>query len=288
MKKNTYPKVFAIVLNYNGNDVLPLCLDSLYRSEYPNLEIVVVDNASKDGSLEDARKRFSRFHFIKNSKNIGFAAGNNVAIRFALEKMADYVFLLNNDATVDPDTIGKMVEEAEKDPSAGIFSPLILSPDGNVWFSGGKILWLKMKTVHMPLSESNYSNRTDCVSGCAMLVKKAVFKKIGLFDEKFFLYYEDADFSLRAKRAGFDLKIIPSIFAHHAEKSETENPAKLYWLVLSGLIFFKKNSSGLSKAWLCVHLRLRKFKNLLMVALRRSPASLEVRRAYQDYEKSLT
>jgi len=284
---NTYPKVFAIVLNYNGRDVLLPCLDSLYKSDYPNLEIVVVDNNSKDGSLEDAREKFPRFHFIKNSENIGFGAGNNVAIRFALEKMADYVFLLNNDATVEPDTISNLVAEAEKDGESGILSPIIFTPDKNVWFAGGKIIWKKMRTAHIfkPFSDSPYE--TAYVSGCAMLVKKDVFKKIGLFDEDFFLYYEDADFSWRAKKAGFELKMVPDAIAYHCEKSETKNPAKLYWLVISGLIFFKKNATGWKKLRVSFYLTLRKIKNFFDVKFRPSPEAMEVRRAYRNYKKFL-
>src|SRR4030042_6977819 len=109
---NEPPKVFIIVLNYDGKDTIKACLDSVYKSDYPDFEIVVVDNASGDGSFEFAKNYFSGAHFIKNEKNIGFAAGNNIAIRFALEKFADYVFLLNNDAPIGKDTLSKIFNAA--------------------------------------------------------------------------------------------------------------------------------------------------------------------------------
>lgn len=276
------PKVFAIVLNYNGKDVLLQCLESLFRSDYPGLEIVVVDNQSKDGSLESAREKFPLLHFIKNSENLGFAAGNNVGIRFCLEKMADYVFLLNNDALVEPDTISNLVLEAGKDDSIGILSPVILSPEKNkVWFAGGKISWLKMKVEHLTKISSSEPFETGFVSGCAMLIKNTVFKQIGLFDEHFFLYYEDADLSLRAVRKEFKLKIIPSSIAYHHEQSETNNPAKLYWLVFSAILFFRKNSSKLLRFWIEIYLLARRLKNYLDVKFKPTAKSLEVQRAYR-------
>jgi GT2 family glycosyltransferase len=118
------PKIFIIILNYNGKETIKKCLDSVFYSDYSNFEVVVVDNDSKDGSFELAKSLYSKFHFIKNTKNSGFSAGNNVGIRFALEKMADYVFLLNNDAVLEKNTLSKLVEASEKE-TAGIFSPLI-------------------------------------------------------------------------------------------------------------------------------------------------------------------
>src|SRR4030042_2545873 len=109
---NKPPKVFIIVLNYNGKDTIKTCLDSVYKSDYPDFEIVVVDNASGDGSFEMAKNYFSRAHFILNEKNIGFAAGNNIAIRFALEKFADYIFFLNNDAAIEKFTLQTPVATA--------------------------------------------------------------------------------------------------------------------------------------------------------------------------------
>lgn len=282
----TYPKVFAVVLNYNGKDCLIPCLDSIYKSSYPNLEIVVIDNDSKDGSFEQAKEKFQKFHFIKNSQNLGFGAGNNIAIRFALEKMANYVFLLNNDATIEKDTIEKLVSEAEKDSRNGILSPLILSGDKkNIWFAGGKILWNKMKTVHLYEKLSSTAYPTEYISGCAMLIRQEVFEKIGLFDEKFFLYYEDADLSIRAKRKGFLLLMVPQAIACHFEKSEQLNPKKLYWLVLSGIIFFRKNSLWTKKLWIKFYIFLRKINNWLNFATRKTEIDIQIRQAFQDYKK---
>jgi len=275
------PSVFVIILNYNGKDTLLECLSSVYRSDYANMSVVVVDNASDDGSFENARERFSTAHFIRNSANLGFSKGNNMGIRFALEKFADYVFLLNNDAEVFPDTISLLLEAAQKNKSCGIISPLILKPEGSkIWFAGGKIDYLKMRCLHEFLVQSKDAYTSEYISGCAMLIKKEVFQKIGIFDEHFFLYYEDADFSVRAKRNNFDLLVFPGAKVLHRETSNDKNSQKTYYLVLSALIFFKSSAPFVYKIWYLIYMPLRKVKAFFS----RKPSALQLRRAFRDFK----
>lgn len=277
-----HPKVFVIVLNYNGKRTISRCLTSIYRSDYQNFETIVVDNASRDGSIETVRQNFQTAHVIINQANLGFAAGNNVAIRFALEKFADYVLLLNNDAYLEPTTISALVLQVQKDKKTGMINPLILNNKGKIWFEGGKIDWLKMKTFH---SKPENEKSSDYLCGCAMLISKEVFRKIGLFDEKFFLYYEDTDLSLRAKKAGFSLLIDRSTKIVHDEQSESAGPQKIYWLVLSGIIFFKKHTPSILKPWMYLYLMLRKLKNARDLANGENEVSSAIRRAYNDASK---
>lgn len=292
MKK---PKVFIVVLNYNGGNELRQCLDSVYKLNYSNFEVIVVDNNSSDNSFEKARKRFDRFHFIKNSRNLGFSAGNNVAIKWALEKGAEYVFLLNNDAIVEKSTLTNLIEFAEKEKQVGIVSPIIYNKsESKIWFSGGKINWWKMRTEHWQKAKpkrnkskktndkNDYLQKTEYITGCAMLIKRKVFAEIGLLDEDFFLYYEDADFSLRAKRNGFNLGVVENAKVFHSEKS-LENPQKVYWLVLSGILFFRKNALWYWRPYLGAYLFLRKLKN--KYNLLKNPndkVALLIQKAYQD------
>ena len=251
-----YPKVFIVILNYNGKAVLKNTLESVYKLNYPNYEVVVVDNNSVDGSFEEARISFGKFNFIKNNQNVGFAAGNNVAIKWALEKMADYILLLNNDALIEKDALTNLIKAAQKNDKIGILSPVIYKGNSSqIWFSGGKIDWLRMRTEHLDnIKETQY------ITGCAMLIKKDVFKKIGLLDETFFLYYEDADFSFRAAKNGFKLKIVSEAKVFHFEKS-SESLNKIYYLVRSGIIFFRKNSNFLFRIYIEFYLAMRKVKN---------------------------
>jgi len=284
---HTTPKVFIIVLNYNGRDVLKNCLKSVFRINYPNFEVVVVDNASTDGSLESVKADFSKAHFIKNETNLGFSTGNNIGIRFALEKMADFVLLLNNDTEVESNFLQELVTASLADEKIGISSPKIFKDRSeNIWFAGGEINWLKMKTAHenhCPVSSKPYE--TGFISGCAMLIKKEVFKKIGLFDEDFFLYWEDTDFSVRAQRAGFKTVVIPTATVYHFEKSENNKPNKIYWLVLSGLLFFQKNATFPLNIWLKLYVFLRKIKNKRDVKNKTSELALVVQKAYKDFTK---
>ncbi|NTV41523.1 MAG: glycosyltransferase family 2 protein [Candidatus Moranbacteria bacterium] len=286
MKYKKQPSVFVVVLNYNGKEVLKDCLSSIYQSNYPKFEVVVIDNGSRDGSMEDAKNIFSKAHFIKNFQNMGYAKGNNVGIRFALERFADYVLVLNNDACLKTNTLSELLNEAEKRPLPSVFNPVILNTDEkSVWFSGGQIKWLKIKTVHLRKISSNNPFRTQYCTGCAMFVSKDVFKKIGLFDERYFLYYEDADFSVRAKRAGFDLFICPSAKVIHHEQSSIKNKSKNYWLILSGLLFFYLNSNFFQKKWLIFHLQLRKLKNAYFLMNGKCPIAPQVKKAYMDFER---
>lgn len=282
-----YPKVFIVVLNYNGKDVIKRCLSSVFKIDYPNTEVVFVDNNSQDGSLEMAKANFSKAIFIKNEENLGFAAGNNIGIRYALERMAEYVLVLNNDTEVDKDFLGKLVEAGEKNEKAGLLSPVIF--DGNtkqVWFSGGMIKWLKMKSEHLKKVANKDYYGSEFITGCSMLVKARVFKEIGLFDEDFFLYWEDADFSFRAKKAGFKNIVVSSSWVYHFENSERHKDMKIYWLVISGLIFFKKNTAFWLRPWIKAYLIGRKIKNWVDVKFKKNELAPMVQKAYKDFQNA--
>lgn len=282
-----FPKIFIILLNYNGKDFIQKCLASVFKLDYPNFEVVVTDNNSTDGSFEAAKINFSKAHFIKNETNLGFSAGNNIGIRFALERMADYILLLNQDTEAEKDFLSKLIEVAEADEKIGLLSPIIFNGNNKqIWFSGGKIKWLKMKTRHVATAVPKDFYETEIISGCAMLVKKAVFKEIGLLDEDFFLYYEDADFSLRAKKAGFKSIVVTGSWVYHFEKSELGKKNKTYWLVVSGLIFFRKNTPLLLKPWINAYTFFRQIKNWLDVVFKRNELAPTVQKAYQDFKKA--
>lgn len=280
-----YPKVFIIVLNYNGKNVIKKCLSSVFKLDYPNFEVVLVDNNSKDGSFEVAKTNFSRAIFIKNEENLGFSTGCNVGIKFALERMADYVMLLNNDTEVEKDCLGKLITVGESEKPIGILSPVIFNGvNRQVWFSGGKLHWLTMKAVHSQQIKTEDFYVSDFITGCAMLIKRQVLKEIGLFDEDYFLYWEDVDLSWRAKKAGFKNVVVTASWVYHLEESEKNKNEKVYWLVISGLIFFKKNAPFLWKPWVKTYLFLRKVKNWVDVIFKRNELANAVRRAYRDFK----
>lgn len=282
-----YPKVFIVILNYNGREVLKNCLLSVFKIDYPDFEIVLVDNNSTDGSFEAAKAGFSKLNFIKNEENLGFSAGNNVGIRFALERMADYVLLLNNDTQVEKDFLLRLVKIGEKNERIGLLSPLIFNGyTRQVWFSGGVISWLRMKAINQKTVKTLDYYESSFLTGCAVLVKKQVFKAIGLLDEDYFLYWEDADFSWRSHQAGFKNVVVTSSWVYHFERSEQNKKNKTYWLVISGLIFFKKNTPSWLRPWIKIFLILRKTKNFIDNLFGRNELAPSVKKAYQDFKNA--
>ncbi|MFZ2188479.1 MAG: glycosyltransferase family 2 protein [Candidatus Moraniibacteriota bacterium] len=283
--KSQYPKINIVVLNYNGKSCLKGCLASLFCVDYPSFEVVVVDNNSEDGSVELARLDFPKATFIKNEQNLGFSAGNNVGIRYSLERKADFVLLLNNDTEVKKDFLKQLIINASENEKAGLFSPQIFSEDKeSVWFSGGRIDWLRMKSFNST-EELRYDfASSDFISGCAMLVRAEVFARIGLLDEDFFLYWEDVDFSVRAKKAGYSFVVVANSHIYHLEKSEMNRPKKVYWLVLSGLLFFRKNTPAHLSLRVFAYTILRRMKNWNDVRKNKTEMNLAVRRAYWDFK----
>ncbi|HWQ60360.1 MAG TPA: glycosyltransferase family 2 protein [Candidatus Fimivivens sp.] len=281
------PKVFIVILNWNGKERLLACLRSVFFLAYGNYEVVVVDNASRDGSLEEAKTLFSRAHFILNSDNLGFAAGMNIGIRFALSRGAEYVWILNNDAECRKDTLSTLVSVALTYGPRALFSPRILNSDGSEWFSGGKVDYIRMRTAHVAAPEVRAgitSYQTGYLTGCALFIPRQILEVTGLLDEEYFLYYEDADYSLRAKKNGFGLRVVPGAVVIHGEQS-VGSKEKPYWLVRSGLRFFAAHTPPLLRPWIWVYVRLRRLKNVLD-SLRGMKEAAPVSSAYADFRAS--
>lgn len=217
------PLVFIIVLNWNGKDDTLECLVSLQKLEYSNFKILVVDNGSYDG-LEDAvRSSFPSVNFIQTGKNLGYAGGNNVGIRFALSQGADYIWLLNNDTTVDAKALTALVETAQSDPKIAFVGSKIYFYDRptTIWFAGGEIDLSKGGlTNHRGFNQED-NGQFDAVSdvgyvtGCSLLAGRVVISAIGLIPEKYFLYFEETDWNLKAQNKGFRTVIAPESRVWH-------------------------------------------------------------------------
>jgi GT2 family glycosyltransferase len=187
--------------------------------------IYVVDNGSTDGSLTYLKK-LKYITLIKSKNNLGFAGGNNLGIKKALADKNDYIFLINNDATCpDPDTIEKLIQK-----NKGISAPIVSFKRGDevVYDYGGKIDKVFGRNTHYesPFKIENLYPKGDYYSGVCLLISAKVFNKIGFLDESFFLYYEDVDFCLRAKAAGFKLTLCDSVTINHNLSSSTNKLGK--------------------------------------------------------------
>ncbi len=216
------PLVYIIVLTWNGKEDTIECLNSLKKVIYDNFKLLVVDNASSDGTKEEVQKQFSDVEYILNATNLRFAGGNNVGIEYALSKNADYTLLLNNDTTVDPNFLAELVTTAESDNQIGIVGPKMYyyNEPHRIWYAGGKIEWWKGWISHIGVREIDngqydQTKGTDFVSGCCILVKREVVEKVGMLDTAYYIYGEDVDWCIRASRVGYKLMYEPKAKIWH-------------------------------------------------------------------------
>lgn len=233
-------KVFIILVNYNGVTDTLECIKSLESIYYNNYEIVVVDNNSTDNSLDTLKEKLSyKHHVISSNKNGGFAFGNNIGIRYALEKGADYVLLINNDTTVEPDFLDELVKSMENNKEYGITTGLILNYyDKNlVWYAGGEINWNRFYGYHKHENEninklSLYESEVSFATGCLMLIRSEVITKVGGLPEEYFMYYEDVDYCANIQENGYKICFNPKSIIYHkisAASGEVESPFAIKW-----------------------------------------------------------
>jgi GT2 family glycosyltransferase len=247
----TDPKVAIIILNWNGKEDTIECLESLKHITYPNYEILLVDNGSTDGSVECFRERYPGMEIIENGENLGFAEGNNVGIRRAMDEGVDYVLLLNNDTVVDPEFLGELVKVAEGDEKIGAVQAKILMKDKpELIDSTGIMLIRKIIAINRGYGEkANQYNQLDVIFGpcaAAALYRRNVFERIGMFDERFFAYYEDVDLAIRIKSAGYICNYVPNaiVYHKHSASSGMYSPLKAYFLNRNRILYvFKKSFS---------------------------------------------
>jgi GT2 family glycosyltransferase len=258
------------VLNWNNYIDTRECIESLRQSSYPLEKIILIDNASQDGSIELLQKEYGKsvdIHIIRNNANYGFAGGVNVGIRYALKQGAKLIFLVNNDAIVDVSCIKNLYTAMKESSNIGIAGPRIFyyKESKRIWHGGGFFNWFKTGMV-VPEKDKlveeceTKTKEVTFLTGCAMLIKREVFETIGLFDEDFFLYGEDMDFCLRAFKARFKLLYVPSAKVWHkietVAKSRTA-PFILYHMARSRILWLRKNFSWLYFLYgLLVHLLL--------------------------------
>lgn len=252
------PLVYVVVLNWNLSKDTSECVASVLDSDFPNYQVLVVDNGSTDGSPDILRARFPGIEVLVNKTNLGFAAGNNVGIRYALQREADYVCLLNSDTVVDPCMLTKMVDVAESESSVGIVAPKILYYDDRkrIWWLGSR----RHKWLPTPLSigrgtidkgQWTEPQELDYVSGCGMLIRRSVLKEIGLFDTRYFMYYEDADFCRRAREAGFRVLCVPEAkMWHKVSLSAMKDQSRTRYLKTRNRILFYRRYAHGPHPWL--------------------------------------
>ncbi len=287
------PAVSVVVVTWNGWHFLPGCLDALAAQSFRDFEVVLVDNGSVDGSVEQVRQRYSWVRLIENRENLGFAVANNQALEHCRSR---FIALLNNDTRVDPGWLAALVDALERHPNAAGASGTIVSLDEptRVIFTTPKVdprsaraIWVEQPA---PLC------RVDGLSGSCALLRRAVIDRLGLFDPAYWAYFEETDWCARALIAGWDLLYVPEAVVAHKERGSTTADFLLYQITRNRLRFALKNFDrsalprfALHYAYdlartLARHLRDGRPRDNLLVAravawnLRHLPATLAARR----------
>ena len=216
------PRVFVILVNWNGKAVTLDCLDSLVQVVYKNFKIIVVDNASNDGSADAIAKAYPEVIVLRQQENLRFAGGNNAGMKYALDHGAELVCLLNNDTTVDKEFLTQLVARINSDKTIGMVAPKIYyhSEPNRIWFAGGTISMWTGTMSHTGIREldkgqHDTSATIDYTTGCCILATKEVIERVGMLDESFFIYTEDADWSMRTRRAGYTIFYEPKAKVWH-------------------------------------------------------------------------
>ena len=225
--------VSIIVLNYNAGQLLLNCVDSLKKSTYSNLEIIVVDNISSDGSQTKCKEKFPNIKLIQNKKNLGYCGGNNIGIK---EAKGEYIVILNPDTIIEPNCIEELIS-AQNKFGEGLYQPKILSlNEENVVQSTGNMLHIFGFGFARDKGKKDVDGRTEIqkigyASGTCLFTTRKVIEKIGLLDEFLFLYHDDLDLGWRAAQIGINSYYVPKSKIFHVESYSLKWSAKkFYWL----------------------------------------------------------
>ncbi|MEO5616585.1 MAG: glycosyltransferase family 2 protein [Candidatus Eisenbacteria bacterium] len=287
--------VTAIVLNWNGLADTRALLPTLARCRMPEgwrLRVMVVDNGSTDGSADALSTEFPGVQVLALGENRRFAGGNNEGLRRALAAGDDAVMLLNNDTECDPGLFEHLLLALDRDPKAGAAAPLIYfgPPSDRIWYAGAHCVPALGFTAHRGLRQQDRgqfreTEPTGYLTVCCVLARREVWTQVGLLDERYFIYAEDADWSLRARAAGFRLLFVPGAKLWHkvSASSGAASPWKIYQRLRANLTLFARHSRGLGRiTWLPCFLAQQKVLAGWLLVRGHGRAALAVPRALWD------
>ena len=253
-------KVAIVIVNWNTYKLTRSCIVSLNKCVHKNFEIFLVDNNSSDYSVEKLKKEFKDLHFILNNENTGFCKANNQAIKKILSKNKfNFIMLLNSDTEVSPFFIKPLIDTFKSNEKIGAVQPLILnwSDKSTIWKYEGDINRTFGITSHRNknkiFSDEKMKSYTDWASGCCVFTTPSIFKEVGLFDEIFFAYYEDVDWSIRLKKHNYLIALSKLSEVYHHESGSSKflkkqnegylSPKSHYYNFRNHIIFLRKHKS---------------------------------------------
>lgn len=250
-------KISIVLVNYNGGEFQLKCIESIKNQSYDNIEIIIVDNHSEDGSLELLEKRYKEIDIIRLKKNIGFSGANNIGIRKALNNNSQFVLLLNNDTVIDRCMVEELLKYADEDT---VTAPKMyyFKRKSTINYAGGKVDWDNVESVNFgvrKLDTKQYSKvkQVEYVPFAGVLIPKKILKTVGRMDEKYFLYYEDTDYCVRIKEKGFRIIYVPDAKLWHCVNYSTRKSKGIqtYYMSRNQLYFAKKHYKYTTlKTWL--------------------------------------
>ncbi len=254
---NADKKIAVIIINWKKYDLTLNCIDSVLKSSYKNFKIILIDNESQN-SFPDEINKSEKIKIIKNENNEGFSKANNQGIKYSIKNGFDYVLLLNNDTLIKNDLIYYLIQQSST-LNQKIIQPLILNYDGTkIWNAGGKInnIFGTFETLKKGKSFKNFNsdkNLTEWFTGCCVLIKTEIFNHVGYFDERFFAYYEDVDFSIRLKKMGYSIALMADSYIQHYESASSKSinksegnlsPYVHYLNIRNHILLLKKHSKS--------------------------------------------
>jgi GT2 family glycosyltransferase len=255
------PLIIGVILNTNRRADTLACLASLENNSYANQRVIVLDNQSSDGSAEAIRSQYPRTQIIALPENRGYAGNNNVGIRAALESGADWVFVLNEDTVLDQACLEQLVRVGESDEQIGMVGPMVYHHDEpDTIQSAGGSLGPGWESRHLGKNEPDTGQFTaphqvDWLTGCAILVRRALIERVGGLDERLFIYYEETEWCLRARRAGWSLVHVPAAKLWHKGvwRNYSPSPAFTYYMTRNRFMMLAQHHAPLKiwiEAWL--------------------------------------
>lgn len=253
---NLQPLIITVILNTNRREDTLACLRTLQDSTYDNHRTIVLDNASTDGSVEAIRAQFPAVQIIALQDNRGYAGNNNVGIEAAMAQGADWVFVLNEDTVLAPDCLEQMVAAGSQDAATGIVGPMVYHFDEpDVIQSAGGALGPNWDSVHLNQNQVDdgrfyQPTEVDWISGCAILVRREVIEQVGMLDERFFYYWEETEWCLRARKQGWRIMHVPQAKLWHkgVQRDYKPGPSVTYYNTRNRLLMMSKHHAPL-RVW---------------------------------------
>jgi GT2 family glycosyltransferase len=259
----TQPFVISVILNTNRCQDTLECLASLAKTTYSNHKVIVLDNHSVDGSVEDIRVTYPSVQIIELQENHGYAGNNNVGVRAALEQGADWVFVLNEDTILAPDCLSHLIAVGESDSRIGIVGPMVYHHDEpDIIQSAGGLLGPYWQSIHIAKNEVdtgqvNEPRLVEWISGCGLMIRRDTVEQVGLIDARYFYYWEETEWCLRVGKAGWRIMHVPGARMWHkgVQRNYSPRPAVTYYSTRNRLLTLAKHHAPL-KAWLFTWLQI--------------------------------